>query len=103
MERPRPPDIYLTDESGASPQYNDQGMVRETNSKPPTKQLIADASKYTGRGCRDTVGDFRGVSTFDEINARAKDVEWFYIPEGTEIPAGLAVTRDGAVMTVAPS
>jgi len=67
MERPRPPDIYLTDESGASPQYNDQGMVRETNSKPPTKQLIADASKYTGRGCRDTVGDFRGVSTFDEI------------------------------------
>lgn len=46
-------------------------------------------------GCRDTFGDFRGVSTFDEINPRAKDVEWFYIPEGTEIPAGLAVTRDG--------
>lgn len=101
-DRPRPPDIYLTDDSGASPQYNAQGMVRETNSKPLTKQLIAEAPKYTVQGCRDTEGDFRGVSTFDMLNPKAKGVEWFYIPEGTEIPPGLAVTRDGIKLSGRP-
>jgi len=94
-EKPRPPDILLRDESGATPQYNAEGMVRETNSKPLTKQLIADASKYVVQGCRTTKGDFRGVSTFDMMNPRARGVEWFAVPEGTEIPPGLAITRDG--------
>jgi hypothetical protein len=94
-DRPRPPDIMLRDERGDTPQYNAGGMVRESNSKPVTKQLISDASKYVVQGCRTTKGDFRGVSTFDMMNPRAKGVEWFYIPEGTEIPPGLAITRDG--------
>jgi hypothetical protein len=70
-------------------------MLRETNSKPLTQEIIGDASKYIVKGCRTTKGDYRGVSTFDMINPRARDVEWFYIQADTKIPPGLAVTKDG--------
>ena len=95
-EDPRLPDIYLEDESGKSPQFNNGDMVREPGSKPVTQQIVADAAKYVVRGCRTVKGDYRGVSVFDEIVQSASiGAEWFFIPEGTEIPAGLAITRDG--------
>lgn len=47
-ERPRLPDIHLSDESGKSPQFRDGGGVeKEPASKPLTKQIVTDASKYT--------------------------------------------------------
>lgn len=70
-------------------------MRRESNSKPLTKEIIGDASKYVVQGCRITKGDYRGVSTFDVINPRARGVEWFCIEADTKIPPGLAVTQDG--------
>src|SRR6202007_2457194 len=91
----RPPDILLVDDGGVSPQYDGKVMRRETGRKPLTRQLISEASKYVVKGCFGPDEDFRGVSTFDMTNPRARGVEWFYIPEGTEIPAGLAITRDG--------
>jgi hypothetical protein len=98
-ERPRLPDIHLSDESGKSPQFRDGGGIeREPASKPLTKQIVADASKYTVRGCRTIKGNYRGVSVFDAPAAMTRDAEWFYIPEGTDIPPGLAVTKDGDKM-----
>lgn len=95
-ESPREPDVYLTNEKGLSPQYEGATMLREPGSKPLTRQIIEDATKYVVRGCRGPDTDFRGVSTFDMKNPFAPpNVEWFYIPEGTEIPPGLAVTADG--------
>ena len=94
-DRPRLPDIKLEDEVGVSPQFDGATMRREPNSKPLTKQLIGDASKYTVKGCRTIKGDYRGVSVFDMVNPRARGVEWFYIEADTKIPPGLAVTQDG--------
>lgn len=94
-EEPRPPDIYLTDEAGVSPQYAGDKMVREPGSKPVTKQIVADASKYTVKGCRTIKGNYRGVSVFDTTSARLRNAEWFVIPVDTDIPPGLAVTKDG--------
>ena len=61
-DEPRPPDIYLTDEAGLSPQYAADKMVREPGSKPVTKQLVSDASKYTVKGCRTIKGNYGGVN-----------------------------------------
>ena len=98
-ERPRLPDIHLSDESGRSPQFKGDGTIeREPGSKPLTKQIVADASTYTVRGCRTIKGNYRGVSVFDQPAMATRDAEWFYIPEGTDIPAGLAVTKDGDKM-----
>jgi hypothetical protein len=94
-EKPRLPDIRLEDEAGASPQFDGSKMRRESNSKPLTKEIVGDASKYIVKGCRTTKGDYRGVSVFDMVNPRARGVEWFYIEANTKIPPGLAVTQDG--------
>ena len=94
-DEPRLPDVFLEDQNGASPQFDGKTMRRETGSKPLTKEIVADASKYIVRGCRTTKGNYRGVSTFDMVNPRAKGVEWFYIEADTSIPPGLAVTKDG--------
>jgi hypothetical protein len=69
--------------------------LTEPKGKPLTQQIVADASKYIVRGCRASTGDYRGVSVFDEPGVVHKKYEWFSIPEGTPIPPGLAVTRDG--------
>jgi Tse2 ADP-ribosyltransferase toxins len=94
---PRRPDIFLSDEKGQSPQHgaDNRTILTEPKGKPLTKQIVADGSKYVVRGCRTTAGDYRGVSVFDEPGVTHKKYEWFTIPEGTPIPPGLAVTRDG--------
>ena len=94
-ESPRLPDIHLSDEAGKSPQFKDDGSImREGGSKPLSKQIVADAARYTVRGCRTMRGDFRGASVFDQATPMS-GAEWFYIPGGTDIPPGLAVTKDG--------
>ena len=94
---PRRPDIFLADDRGVSPQHESDGktILREPGSKPLTKQILADASKYTVKGCRATAGPYRGVSVFDQANSGNVKHEWFCIPDGTEIPPALAVTREG--------
>jgi hypothetical protein len=96
-DEPRRPDIFLTDERDASPQHEADAttILREPGSKPLTKQIIAGASKYTVKGCRATAGPYRGVSVFDQANSVTAKHEWFCIPDGTEIPPALAVTREG--------
>ena len=97
--RPRDPDVLLTDASGRSPQYKDghpeSELVTEPRSKPTTAQLVSDASAYVVKGCRTLNGNFRGVSVFDKANNRLGGFDWFRIPSNTQIPPGLAVTRDG--------
>jgi len=95
-EDPRLPDVYLEDGSGASPQFQDGDMVREPGSKPITLRIVSDAAKYVVKGCRTVRGSFRGVSVFDEvIRSASPGAEWFHLPEGTPIPPGLAITKDG--------
>jgi len=47
-------------------------------------------------GCRCIKGDYRGVSTFDMKVTwfGSKTTKHFKIPAGTEIPPGIAVTKD---------
>ena len=101
---PRHPDIWISDDNRKSPQYKDGGanpqdrdnqMVRESNSKPFTRQLIGDASRYIVKGCRTIKGDYRGVSMFDMKNELARNAEWFVLEKNTEIPDGIAITQDG--------
>jgi len=61
----------------------------------PHRAHVADASKFTVKGCRTIKGNYRGVSVFDTTSARLRNAEWFVIPVDTEIPPGLAVTKDG--------
>jgi hypothetical protein len=75
-ERPRLPDVHLSDEYGNSPQFKQDGSIeREPGSKPLTKQIVSDASKYTVRGCRTLKGNYRGASVFDEPAAANRDAE----------------------------
>jgi hypothetical protein len=98
-ERPRLPDIHVFDSGGRSPQFKADGTIeREPGSKPLTRQIVADASNLTVRGCRTMKGNYRGVSVFDQPALTSRDAEWFFIPEGTEIPPGIAITKDGDKM-----
>ena len=96
-DEPRRPDIFLADDRGMSPQHeaDRRTILREPGSKPLTKQILADASKYTVKGCRATAGPYRGVSVFDQASSTHVKHEWFCIPDGTVIPPALAVTREG--------
>jgi hypothetical protein len=97
----RPPDVLAQDAHGKSPQYTDGNPAKEPLTEdrlkmPLTSAIIANADKYIVKGCRTTRANdrHRGVSTFDQMNPRLKNHDWMQLPANTEIPPGLAVTRD---------
>lgn len=94
---PRHPDVKLVTAEGDTPQYvngDHAQLVTEGRAKPVTADIIRRADQYVVKGCRTMSGDHRGVSVFDKKNTRLRDFEWHKLPSGTQIPAGLAVTRD---------
>ena len=93
---PRHPDVLLEEAaSGNRPQYTEKDkLVEEDRAKPLTQDLVANAAKYTVKGCRTMQGEHRGVSVFDRSNAGLRNFDWFEIPAGTELDPALAVTRD---------
>src|SRR5207248_1342596 len=97
---PRPPDLLIEDAKGSTPQYGGGRypgpIVEEDKAKSLTASIVADASAYVVKGCRASRGHHRGVSVFDAART-FKGFTWFKIPVGTEIPAALAVTKDGDV------
>jgi hypothetical protein len=46
-------------------------------------------------------GDHRGISVFDKKNPVLRGVKWYKMPQGSEIPAPLAITRDFEATTSA--
>ena len=83
-----------------SPQYKngdvDDDLITEGKQKPVTAEILRNADQYIVKGCRTMSGEHRGVSVFDKKNAALKNFDWFKIPAGTDIPEGLAVTRDAS-------
>ncbi len=97
----RPPDVLTQDAHGKSPQYTsghpaNEPLTEDRIKMPLTAEIIANADKYIVKGCRTTRANdrHRGVSTFDQMNPRLKNHDWMKLPVNTEIPPGLAVTRD---------
>ena len=93
----RPPDIFISDKMGTSPQFinGDEGkLVVDDKTGTLTADIIRDADKYMVRGCRTMKGNYRGVSLFHKTNPRLRNFDWFKIPKDTEIPKSLACTRD---------
>jgi hypothetical protein len=97
----RPPDVLAQDDQGKSPQYADgnpakEPLTEDRQKMPLTSSIIANADKYIVKGCRTSRANdrHRGVSTFDQMNPRLKSHVWMKLPADTEIPPGLAVTRD---------
>lgn len=97
----RPPDVLVEDTEGKSPQYvggsaANEPLKEDRAAMPVTANIIANADKYIVKGCSSTRSNerHRGVSTFDQMNPRLKNHDWMRLPAGTEIPPGLAVTRD---------
>ena len=91
---PRPPDVLILDEGNVSPQYTEFGeLITESQAKPLTREILDNADKYTVKGCRCTRGNHRGLSLFNGYNYKLP-FEWYLIEENTDIPEGLAITRD---------
>lgn len=99
--------------SGMTPMHPDlfgftrkDGLVRFPDVKVFERE--SDGVKMV-KGCRCMAGEYRGVSTADVNPMLGPAFEYFLIPQGTEIPKGLAVTKDsynrrigGHHYTVAP-
>ncbi len=100
----RHPDVLVTDpKTGKTPQYEGgttKGIMLEEHRKKMeiTAQIIRDADDYMVAGCRtmNAADHYRGLSLFNGANKKLP-FNWFLIAEGTDIPDGLAVTRDADV------
>lgn len=100
----RAPDVLVTHaKTGVSPQYQGgttKGILLEENRKKMeiTDEMIRNADDYMVSGCRTMAAadHHRGLSLFNGLN-KALPFSWFQIKAGTDIPDGLAVTRDADV------
>jgi hypothetical protein len=93
---PRQPDVLLRDGKGVTPQYEKgdiNGAIALDASGELTRHILANAGDYVVQGCRTIKGEHRGLSLFDKANRRLP-FKWFLIPANSDIPPGIAVTRD---------
>lgn len=100
LEARRPDVLIAGAKDKVSPQYQNgdlnDDLVTEDKKKPVTAEILRNADQYIVKGCRTMNGEHRGVSVFDKKNGGLKNFDWFKIPAGTDIPKGLAVTRDAS-------
>ena len=83
---------------GMTPMHPDlEGFTRKdgTVRQPDVKIYLREHDGATMvKGCCGIHGDYRGVSTFGSLPQLGAGFEYYSIPKDTEIPNGLAVTKD---------
>jgi hypothetical protein len=102
---PRLPDVLATDSKGQSPQFKNADkseLIVDNKLGTFTEEMVRNSDKYMVRGCRTIKGDYRGVSVFDVKNTRLRNFDWYKLAGGTDIPPGLACTRDADLGVPSP-